>query len=265
MNDHVQRKKARTAKRVATKACTPKSKQEQVAERALTKQLVKGRQQVRQRALRAVNPRDAVPDLVLQEMISNVRDDLIHPEWALIIGGSQSVWDDVLAFEKLYGKPWDGIVIAANDIGCHWPRFLDHWCTLHPSKMPGWVEQREANGFSDGFITWGRRRYDLDVQIRPWAGGASGMLAVQIASRMYCSRAILCGIPMDTSPHFAESVIHNSDERWKSAPTHWRAWTRHLDKTAGWVRSMGGNTAKVLGVPTMEWLHAVSNSENKEK
>lgn len=254
MNEHVARKRARLARHASAKVNQAKSRQELAGECAVRKQITRGQQKVRHHALNAVNPRDATPQLVLQEMIGEVRPGLSHPEWAIVLGGGQTVWDEVLAFEAMYGKPWDGLVIAANDVGCHWPRFLDHWCTLHPSKMPTWVEHREAHGFSDGFITWGRRRYDLDVQIRPWAGGASGMLAVQVASRMYCARAILCGIPMDASPHFVESVVHQADARWVSAPSHWRAWTRHLDKMAGWVRSMSGNTAKVLGVPDMEWL-----------
>ena len=56
---------------------------------------------------------------------------LEHPEWAIVLGGADCVWDDVLAWEAIYGRRWDGLVAAANDIGCHWPRPLDHWATLH--------------------------------------------------------------------------------------------------------------------------------------
>ncbi|MCH8936060.1 MAG: hypothetical protein IIB90_10060 [Gemmatimonadetes bacterium] len=94
-----------------------------------------------------------------------------------------------------------------------------------------------------------------DHQIQPWAGGASGMLAIQVASVLGVRRAVLCGIPMDTTPHFPESVIHKSTDKWMAVAGHWRAWVRHLDKIKGWVRSMSGRTMEVLGGrPTAEWL-----------
>ncbi len=182
------------------------------------------------------------------------REGLAHPEWAIVLGGGEGVWDDVLAWEELYGRQWDGLVIAANDVGCHWPRHLDHWCTLHPTKMPDWKVHRGAQGFPADYITWGRRRYDLDGQLRPWAGGASGMYAIQLARWFGCERAVLCGVPMTASPHFVESTLHAQGREWPEVESHWRAWQRHVGKMRGWVRSMSGRTAETLGVPTLEWL-----------
>ncbi|KKK49495.1 hypothetical protein LCGC14_3134470, partial [marine sediment metagenome] len=182
------------------------------------------------------------------------REGLVHPEWALILGGGELVWDEVLAWEEMYGRQWDGIVIAANDVGSHWPRALDHWVTLHPDKMVQWRKQRATYGFSVDYETWGRQKHHVDHQIRPWAGGASGMLAIQVAGIIGCRRAVLCGIPMTPSPHFTESIIHRSGHPWKSVAGHWRAWDAHLDKMTGWVRSMSGRTQETLGTPTLEWL-----------
>ena len=184
------------------------------------------------------------------------REGLVHPEWALILGGGELVWDEVLAWEELYGRQWDGVVVAANDVGSHWPRALDHWVTLHPDKMVQWRKQRAAYRFSEDYETWGRQRHHVDHTVRPWAGGARGMLAIQVAHILGCRRAILCGIPMTPSPHFTESIIHASGRPWKSVAGHWRAWNAHLDKMAGWVRSMSGRTQEILGTPTLAWLEA---------
>ncbi len=183
------------------------------------------------------------------------RSGLLYPHYAIILGGGSNVWDEVLAWEVIYGRQWDGLVIAANDVGSHWPRYLDHWVTLHPNRLESWAGLRTAHGFPTGWETWGRRSRMADHQIQPWAGGASGMLAIQVAAVLGVRRAVLCGIPMDASPHFPESVIHKKTDKWLAVAGHWRAWERHLDKMLGWVRSMSGRTMDVLGGgPTLEWL-----------
>ncbi|KKL49468.1 hypothetical protein LCGC14_2315230, partial [marine sediment metagenome] len=145
------------------------------------------------------------------------------------------------------------VVIVVNDVGSHWPRYLDHWCTLHPNKLDGWKKLREHQGLPGGYKTWGRRNHMTDRKIVPWAGGASGMLAVQVAQEVGCVRAIMCGIPMTPTPHFTESTEHGA-QKWTSVAGHWRAWSTHMPKMQGWVRSMAGRTQEHLGKPTLEWL-----------
>ena len=181
------------------------------------------------------------------------RPRVVHPEWAIVLGGSSEVWEDLLAWEEIYGRQWDGVVIVVNDVGSHWPRYLDHWCTLHPNKLDGWKKLREHQGLPGGYKTWGRRNHMTDRKIVPWAGGASGMLAVQVAQEVGCVRAIMCGIPMTPTPHFTESTEHGA-QKWTSVAGHWRAWSTHMPKMQGWVRSMAGRTQEHLGKPTLEWL-----------
>lgn len=186
--------------------------------------------------------------------IEERRPGLLHPEWALVIGGGVDVWDEVLAWEEIYGKEWDGVVVAANDVGSHWPRHLDHWATLHPDKYRQWEPVRQQFGFNTDYITWGRKARFAGRTVQPWAGGASGMLAVQVAQAVGCVRAIMCGVPMTQTPHFEESRVHVKGQPWKSVEGHWRAWAKHADKMQGWVKSMSGRTQELLGTPTMEWL-----------
>lgn len=183
-----------------------------------------------------------------------------HPEWALCVGGASCVWDDVRAWEAQYGGQWDGLIIAANDIGSHWPRILDHWVSLHPNKFERWKALRAEQGMpACAPVTWGRERRMSEPRVtdrvlKPWPGGSSGMFAVQVARELGCSRIILCGIPMTPTPHFGQSQ-EVFGPQWIQAAGHWKAWPRQKHLMDGWVRSMSGRTRELLGAPTMEWLH----------
>jgi len=177
-----------------------------------------------------------------------------HPRWALILGGAAGVWEEVVTWERLYGRPWDGLVVAVNDVGCHWPRALDHWVTLHPDKLAGWKALRAGYGHSDGYVTWGKAERPVDRFLHPWPGGSSGMYAIQVAKELGAVRAVLCGVPMTATPHFAESTVHGTGAPWTAVAGHWRAWERQADKLLGWVKSMSGRSQELLGAPTLAWL-----------
>jgi SAM-dependent methyltransferase len=195
------------------------------------------------------------PVRVGESSTSRLERDSSRPD-ALVLGGADCVWSDVAALEAMLGREWDGIIIAANDIGCHWPRRLDAWCTLHPEKMPKWLKERHANGHPDGYITWSRKGGRADRTIKTWGGGASGMLAVAVAYEMGCERVILCGVPMTRAPHFAESGVHQRGKVWSSASTHFKAWRvpAILARMRGRVKSMSGETRTLLGYPDAEFL-----------
>ena len=174
---------------------------------------------------------------------------------ALVLGGGDSVWGDVAALEELIGGQWPGLVIAVNDIGCCWARPLDHWCTLHPEKMPEWKNIREQNGHPEGYTTWGRRARGLvDGTVQTWGGGASGLLAVALAYRMRCRRVVLAGVPMDSRPHFMESIEYEESHGWSNAETHWQRWLKHMDRLKERTKSMSGRSRCHLGAPTINWL-----------
>lgn len=181
---------------------------------------------------------------------------------ALILGGAETVWDDVARSEELLGEDWWDVVVAANDVGVHWERRLDHWCSLHTDKLTdarkGWALQREKAGGNTDFVTWGKRgrKFKAEREVSSWGGGASGLLAVAVAREVGAVRAVLCGIPMDRRPHFTESKVHMQGRKWSSADSHWKAWKKEktAKKLMGWVKSMSGRTREFLGEPTPEWL-----------
>ena len=155
---------------------------------------------------------------------------------------------------------WDGLVVAVNDIGVHWPGEIDAWASLHPEKFKRWVLERREKGHPDGYFTWGsgaKKSGKVDRTIKTWAGGSSGMLGVTVAlDGLKVERVVLAGVPMDKQPHFAESTVHSGTRAWGSADGHWKWWKsdRALPKMEGKVKSMSGRTAELLGEPTVEWL-----------
>jgi len=93
--------------------------------------------------------------------------------------------------------------------------------------------------------------------IYPWSGGSSGMLAVQVALALGCTKVMLCGMPMTPTPHFEQSAEFDAAHTvWSEADGHWRSWLRVHQH--GWfedrVRSTSGRTRDLFGAPTREWL-----------
>lgn len=170
------------------------------------------------------------------------------------------MWDDVAAWEKLYGAPWDGLVIAANDIGAHWPRELHHWVSLHPPKFRNWEALRLRKypvGPIAKYETWGKEQ-DLPVPftehvLKPWRRASSGLFAVQVARELNCERAILCGVPMTPTAHFKQTKEVFAPG-WLQARRYWAGWLYNASYLHGWVKSMSGQTQELLGAPTLEWL-----------
>ena len=179
----------------------------------------------------------------------------------MILGGASCIWDDVRGLEAIYGRPWDGLVVCANDIGSHWPGEFQHWVTLHANKFETWAQVRADNGLPPFTGTrWSQsiqRAFGVKRRIEPWPGGSSGMLAAQVAiEKLGCRRVVLCGIPISVTQHFKESKEDFRGKDWKAADKHWKSWPTEKHRMVGIVRSMSGRTRELLGYPSLEWLDA---------
>lgn len=196
---------------------------------------------------------------------------------ALILGGAARVWDDLAKLEEMTGGPWEGPIIACNEMGADWPRHLDHWVTYHPEnfweyqdrrkKWGGkWLERRALNGFSGDFTLWAPRgvgeldrsgwgKVMVDREVLGWHGGSSGLLSVAVAEILRnegeVERGVLCGIPLVQERHYHD---RDSGRLWKHSDSHFREWLANVDKMYGWVRSMSGRTTDLLGEPSPGWL-----------
>ena len=160
---------------------------------------------------------------------------------ALVLGGAEGVFDDLEAASPYLDDP---IVIAANDVGTRYQGHLHHWVSLHPSKLEAWKNQRRKAGYNMDFTTWAHRKCQWADKILTCWGGSSGMLAVQVARELGCTKIVLCGVPMDPRGHFFKK------DEWTDCHAYRRAWNRKYDDLAPYVRSMSGWTRELFGPPT---------------
>jgi hypothetical protein len=168
---------------------------------------------------------------------------------ALVVGGSQFVWEDALAALVLATPD---AVFVINDMIPRWPGPI-HAVTLHPDKLPGWLGQRDANGFEPPASVWAHRRDRNATHVADDWQGSSGLFAVKIAlfEQRY-RNVLLAGVPMDrTLPHFVRG------RPWSSASAFLKGWRLHMAAIKSRTRSMGGWTAEQLGWPSNEWLAGI--------
>ncbi len=175
------------------------------------------------------------------------------PDVAVIVGGAECVWDDVERTRALCDeagvKPEFFII---NDMISFFPGEATV-VTLHSDKLPGWLNQRQHGGHPAPTEIWcnsnRRAAHKLVTNVMKDRGGSSGLLAVYIALNKGYDRIILCGVPMETAAnHFVRKV------KWVACVAFWRAWELHANEIKPYARSFSGQTAKLLGQPTVEFL-----------
>jgi len=167
---------------------------------------------------------------------------------ALILGGAECVLADLTKHCAQYGSlPW--LVIAANKIGMFYPGHLDHWVTMHPEQLAPWKKHRRRRGGNDDYVTWAGRRPDLVDRVTTHSGGSTGLFAAKVALvDLGCERVVLCGVPMDDTPHFIRGAVGDHYEQYRCQ------WEAYIQELAACVRSWSGWTRELLGAPTEEWL-----------
>lgn len=166
---------------------------------------------------------------------------------ALVIGGGACVWDDLAALKALIGC-WTGTVLAVNDVGADYPGRIDHWCSLHPEKFHLWRPKRLGNA---DYVTWAHPGHGVADQVMSttddWSG-SSGLFAVKVALETGHDRIVLCGVPMDTRPHYFDG------SPWVEQDAFAPAWRIRADQLRDKVKSMSGWTRTLLGAPAPDWL-----------
>lgn len=165
---------------------------------------------------------------------------------ALVLGGASCLWADVSAALEL-GEY--AAVIGCNDAGASWPGQLDAICSLHEDKLRKiWLVRRERAGYPPPKLigTKASHEHRFDGQT---ASGSSGLFALKLALvDLGFDRAVLCGVPMDCSPHFF------GGDFWPGAKSHKRGWEQALPVIHERVRSTSGWSAELLGEPTKDWV-----------
>ncbi len=166
---------------------------------------------------------------------------------ALVIGGASCVLEDAEKALRLF-EPDAFFVI--NDMIPLWERRCDYALTLHPEKMPAWINRRRINGHPEPGEIWSHRRATSVIQraTEDWAG-SSGLFAVKLAMEQGFEKIVLAGVPMSAD---ANHVVRG--EPWTSAVQFRNAWNKRYQEIKPFARSMSGWTRQLLGQPTTEWL-----------
>jgi len=118
--------------------------------------------------------------------------------------------------------------------------------------MAAWWDQRLRAGLPPPGQVWFHRaaykEFLLPHQFTEEWGGSSGLLATKVALELGCDRIVLCGVPMESTPHFHIPLPLKGAGRYR------RAWVERVGQLTGKVRSMSGWTAQFLGEPDEVWL-----------
>lgn len=174
--------------------------------------------------------------------------EMIKPRSALILGGAKSVFEDYQSALQMINFD---VVIAVNDIGIEIPE-IDVWCSMHPEKIPMWLEARRRNGFRDprGFWTTLDKTppKDVDFQKLRNTRGGSGLLAVYVARYLNCDKIVLAGIPLTVDGEHYHTPGH-----WKECKLYRVIWEADASLLND-VRSMSGWTKERFGQVTPDWL-----------
>lgn len=121
--------------------------------------------------------------------------------------------------------------------------------SLHPDKLPGWLDQRTRAGLVKPREVWAHRACARVTHTTNDWGGSSALFAVKIEKQLAATRIILCGAPLD--PKAGHFMRHRE---WRAALSFRHGWNNHMGEIKGLVKSMSGWTAEQLGKPTLDWL-----------
>jgi len=175
----------------------------------------------------------------------------------LVTGDGLSLPDDLHRF--LEWKIDHDAMAVGRSINLY-PGEVKHWANVDCEECKHWAENlrgapiRHTMGDYPWFdIDWGIENCELHPDDIFWHG-SSGLFAAYIGLAMGYEKIVLAGCPLDKNGHwYWEGLEENTGPNWKDEDyTSWLEFA-HEEK-AQKVKSMSGFTAKVLGVPTPDWL-----------
>ena len=192
---------------------------------------------------------------------------------ALVIGCAANVWEDLKAARRL--ATYDAIY-CVKQMGIHYREKFDVWVTLHPEAMDAYEHQRKVLGFPDGYQIVAPPAKELGMHgekgniarrisyLWPNSDGSSsassGIYGAKIAVDDGFDRVVLAGVPMTPEGgHFMpETKTVAGQVRgkvWTGCGAFEIGFRNAVPHLMSKVKSMSGNTMKVLGAPTREWLN----------
>lgn len=174
-------------------------------------------------------------------------------EVLVIAGSAECLWDDVIRFNEIIGSKKFYDVMCINYTGLYWPYNFQHWVSLHTEIL---ISSRRM--IVKDVITHSNRM--LQGIDRVWnidsSGADSGLFACKVAMGLMYQKIVLCGMPLDQSRKFFDRLEVSNHFDAHSNISVWKSQSQDFE---GKIKSMSGNTMKMVGFPTKEWLNGKQN------
>jgi hypothetical protein len=180
----------------------------------------------------------------------------------VVCGDAHCVWIDLELFGcrddsglgRVRKEGWE--FMAVNKLGECFPGHLHHWYSNQPAHLANFVKARRNEYEKEFTKYWITHSCGVGADFRwPWGGGGTSSLgAALVAIGLGYERVVLCGVPLDNTPH-------NGQPHWRKCNFENEAagsatddrdgyWKRAIQEGfEGKVRSMSGRTAAWLGRP----------------
>lgn len=178
----------------------------------------------------------------------------------LVVGDGRYVIDDIDKFQQICTIPFDTMCINYSYKLMPWP--IQHFVAgdSHMEDMQSIAQSLSEtvlkhcwNPHSKGFhVRWhrtGQTGWD----------GTTANLALKIGVSLGYLKIVLAGCPMDTSGNWYTPLLKEQDIKCaKNHKVHLWKWTEIATRPVSRLcRSMSGETAKLLGEPTTNWLEDI--------
>lgn len=174
----------------------------------------------------------------------------------VIIGSGQCTWEDTARAFKLFenaGVKPNIMAINVAFLGLEWlfrndKIDINHFVSLHKEYLT--LRDIYVKGRCKTHCTSSGPFVDYVWQYH--GGGSSGLFALKVGLLLGYSKIVICGIPVDDTPRFYDPPwVGIRSGIWDRAVLlEWDSM-RHL---ASKIKSMSGNSKKVFGEPTEEWI-----------
>ena len=198
-----------------------------------------------------------INDIELNEPIPSIIPPSGDYPNMLILGGGRCIWEDYFAAREIMPT---SCTMAINDIAGQFKvEPIVHAVSLHARVLPAIRLLRIEKNDARSVCTHSDKRGEGVDFVWNMAnlGGTSGLFAVKIALALGCKKIILCGVPIDGTGHYFDppDPVKNLSENFESIAclSPWNC-VAQSQVAKDRVRSMSGNTARIFGKPTKEWV-----------
>ena len=178
-------------------------------------------------------------------------------EVLLIVGDSTHVMDDLSAFIEICPTGFDTMCMNYSHKIVPWD--VQHFVAgdSHMEEMQEMAKQLPSTCLKH---CWNPNSLGFDIRWvrngRTGWNGTTANLCIKIGIALGYTRIVLAGVPMDNTRNWYAPLLDKDDiKQGKDHRAHLWKWNEIASRLISrLLRSMSGNTAELLGTPTIEWI-----------